>query len=40
MPRDEPQPRFLHPWPVAMTMNGVMMPWVSAGSNHVGASEM
>ena len=23
-----------------ITMNGVMMPGVSAGSNHVGASEM
>ena len=27
-------------WIAYMTMNGVMMPSVSAGSNHVGASEM
>src|SRR5262249_62127163 len=27
-------------WIAYMTMNGVMIPWVSAGSNHVGASEM
>src|SRR5207253_4603292 len=27
-------------WIAYMTMNGVMIPWVSAGSNHVGARVM
>ena len=27
-------------WIAYITMNGVMIPWVSAGSNHVGASEI
>src|SRR6185295_13326788 len=42
VPGDHPDPRLLHPRPDAAssTMNGVMIPEVSAGSNHVGASEM